>query len=182
MEIVGYINGEHCTFTSLKERLAVQNADKIAELNKLIDLMALDAATDDMGWRSKRICLACDSYGKFEFSVIPDRAFSIDYSNYYSVHRKNSGRYPWRSETKPTIKKVIFNPPATIVFWNDGTKTVVKAQNEAFDWEKGLAMAICKKYLSGNKGGYYNVFREYENAGIEAEYKEAIKSLATRMS
>ena len=25
-----------------------------------------------------------------------------------------------------TIKNVIFNPPATIVFWKDGTKTIVK--------------------------------------------------------
>lgn len=29
---------------------------------------------------------------------------------------------------KPT--KVIFNPPATIVFWEDGSKTVVKVQDE----------------------------------------------------
>lgn len=49
------------------------------------------------------------------------------------------------------IKKVIFNNPATIVFWADGTKTVVKAKNEDFDPEKGLAMAIAKKAL-GNKG------------------------------
>ena len=31
------------------------------------------------------------------------------------------------------IENVIFNDPATIVFWDDGTKTVVKAQNEPFD-------------------------------------------------
>lgn len=59
-----------------------------------------------------------------------------------------------------TIKRVIFNAPATIVFWIDGSKTVVKAQNgEPFDMEKGLAMAICKK-LCANHGGYYNIFRE----------------------
>lgn len=45
------------------------------------------------------------------------------------------------------IKKVIFNDPATIVFWNDGTKTVVQARGEAFDPEKGLAMAISRHYL-----------------------------------
>ena len=58
------------------------------------------------------------------------------------------------------IEKVIFNPPATIVFWTDNTKTVVKAENEDFDPEKGLAMAICKKVL-GNKGNYYNIFRKW---------------------
>lgn len=58
------------------------------------------------------------------------------------------------------IKKVIFNDPATIVMWTDGTKTVVKAENEAFDEEKGLAMAISKKAL-GNKGNYYNTFTKW---------------------
>lgn len=57
------------------------------------------------------------------------------------------------------ITKVIFNNPATIVFWTDGTKTIVKCDdNEAFDEEKGLAMAISKKFL-GNKGNYYNEFK-----------------------
>jgi len=59
------------------------------------------------------------------------------------------------------IDKVIFNDPATIVFWKDGTKTVVKAGNdEYFDKEKGLAMAISKKVL-GNKGNYYNTFKKH---------------------
>lgn len=58
------------------------------------------------------------------------------------------------------IKKVIFNDPATIVFWDDGSKTVVKAHDEPFDPEKGLAMAISKKFL-GNKGNYYNEFKKW---------------------
>lgn len=60
------------------------------------------------------------------------------------------------------IKKVIFNNPATIVFWADDTKTVVKAENEEFDPEKGLAMAIAKKAL-GNKGNYFNKIKEWTN-------------------
>ena len=60
-----------------------------------------------------------------------------------------------------TIRKVIFNDPATIVFWGDGTKTVVKCQDgDIFDPEHGLAMAISKKAL-GNKGNYCNVFRKW---------------------
>lgn len=59
------------------------------------------------------------------------------------------------------IKNVIFNDPATIVFWTDGTKTVVKAQDDdAFDPEKGLAMAISKKAL-GNKGNYCNELKKW---------------------
>lgn len=63
-------------------------------------------------------------------------------------------------EYLPVIKKVIFNEPATIVFWSDQTKTVVKAENDTFDPEKGLAMAIAKKAL-GNQGNYYNTFKKW---------------------
>lgn len=59
------------------------------------------------------------------------------------------------------IKNVIFNNPATIVFWEDGTKTVVKCdKDEKFDPEKGLAMAISKRFL-GDKGNYYNEFKKW---------------------
>lgn len=59
------------------------------------------------------------------------------------------------------IKKVIFNVPATIILWEDGTKTVVKCGDyDIFDPEKGLAMAIAKKAL-GNKYHYYDVFNEW---------------------
>ena len=67
------------------------------------------------------------------------------------------------SEPNPNlvgIKNVVFNPPATIVFWTDNSKTVVKAENEIFDPEKGLAMAIAKKAL-GNKGNYYETFKKW---------------------
>lgn len=61
---------------------------------------------------------------------------------------------------KSYIKKVVFNDPATIIFWTDDTKTVVKAENEPFDPEKGMAMAIAKKVL-GNKHDYYNTFKKH---------------------
>ena len=58
----------------------------------------------------------------------------------------------------PGIDKVTFNDPATVVFWKDGTKTIVQARNgEKFDPEKGLAMAISKKAL-GNTHNYYETF------------------------
>lgn len=63
--------------------------------------------------------------------------------------------------TLPKIKNVIFNKPATIVIWSDGTKTVVKTQDkERFNKEKGLAMAIAKKAL-GNQGNYYDEFKKW---------------------
>lgn len=59
-----------------------------------------------------------------------------------------------------SIKNVIFNGPATIILWSDGTKTVVKCdERDEFDPEKGLAMAICKKHFGG---GFYNdIFKKW---------------------
>ena len=60
-----------------------------------------------------------------------------------------------------SIKKVYFNFPYTIVIWKDGTKTVVKCgENEFYDEEKGLAMAIIK-YLCGNIGYYNKIFKDF---------------------
>ncbi len=68
----------------------------------------------------------------------------------------------WEPVAKtPRITNVIYNPPATVVFWSDGTKTVVKCgDGDEFDPEKGLAMAISKKML-GNQGNYYNEFKKW---------------------
>lgn len=58
-------------------------------------------------------------------------------------------------------KKIIFNGPATIVLWDDGTKTVVKCQDgDAFDKEKGVALCFMKKSL-GNKSNFNNIFKKY---------------------
>ena len=48
------------------------------------------------------------------------------------------------------IDRVIFNDPATIILWNDGSKTVVKrSDDDVWDSEKGFCMAVIKK-LYGN--------------------------------
>ena len=45
-------------------------------------------------------------------------------------------------------KKVIYAPPATIVLWEDGTKTVVKCdERDTYDAKYGLALCYMKKAL-----------------------------------
>lgn len=64
---------------------------------------------------------------------------------------------------KNEIKDVRYNDPATIVFWKDGTKTVVKCQKDKGDTynpELGLAMCIIKK-MCDNKGNYNDVFNKW---------------------
>lgn len=46
------------------------------------------------------------------------------------------------------IKDILVNGPATIVFWADGTKTVVKCgPDDSYDAEKAVAMCFMKKAL-----------------------------------
>lgn len=79
-----------------------------------------------------------------------------------------------KNEMLDKIKNVIFNDPATIVFWDDGTKTVVKAEDEAFDPEKGLAMAIVKKTMADNHGYYNEIFKKWIPEKVKVEpVKEA---------
>ena len=50
-----------------------------------------------------------------------------------------------------TIKKIMYKPPATIVFWNDGTKTVaVCEKGDVYNKELGFALCVLKKKY-GNK-------------------------------
>lgn len=51
------------------------------------------------------------------------------------------------------IKEVIYNDPAVVVYWKDGTKTVATAQNEDYDPEKGLAICFAKKALGNSYKG-----------------------------
>lgn len=76
--------------------------------------------------------------------------------------------------TAASIKNVIFAPPATIVYWSDGSKTVVKcSEKDVFDPEKGLAMAIAKR-CGGNKGSYYKEIQNWvEKSGKKYPGKPA---------
>ena len=60
------------------------------------------------------------------------------------------------------VKKVIFNDPATIVLWKDGTKTVVTCQEgDVFDPEKGLALCFMKKALGNTSGKLNRILQKY---------------------
>ena len=95
------------------------------------------------------------------------RKYDLEVKDYIRDYELDLSLYPYfkpntTNTTKlPEIKDVIFNEPATIILWKDGTKTVVKCQEgENYDPEKGMAMAISKKAL-GNKGNYCEVFKKW---------------------
>jgi hypothetical protein len=68
------------------------------------------------------------------------------------------------------IKNIIFNGPATIIFWDDNTKTIVKCgEGDIFDPEKGVAMAVMKRALGTNEtdSNYLDKVKKYID-----QYKE----------
>ena len=72
---------------------------------------------------------------------------------------KNDISKPKMTHGCPGIKKVIFNDPATIVLWDDGTKTVVKcSEGDTYSEWSGLAFCICKK-LMGDE--FHKVFKHW---------------------
>lgn len=108
----------------------------------------------------------------FHFEPARKKGRKVDYSKMY-------GAMFWEM---PKIKDVIFNDPATIVFWADGTKTVVQCQDDdTFDPEKGLAMAITKKAL-GNKGNYCNELKKWLPKDKEATVEYTLNTSVTTTS
>lgn len=78
-----------------------------------------------------------------------------------ALYPRREGKKTASATSTAAIKDVIFAPPATIVYWSDGSKTVVKcSEKDVFDPEKGLAMAIAKR-CGGNKGSYYKEIQNW---------------------
>lgn len=68
------------------------------------------------------------------------------------------------SDALPSVSRVIFNNPATIVYWSDGTKTVVKCQpGDTFSAETGLMAAMLKRFF-GNDNTYNKVINYWLSA------------------
>lgn len=78
-----------------------------------------------------------------------------------ALYPRCEGKKTASATNTAAIKNVIFAPPATIVYWSDGSKTVVKcSEKDIFDPEKGLAVAIAKR-CGGNKGSYYKEIQNW---------------------
>lgn len=78
-----------------------------------------------------------------------------------STKKTNTSFEPSVSEKglNSLIKNVIINEPSIIVFWTDGSKTIVKcAESDTFDPEIGICIAFMKKFL-GNTGNYHQILR-----------------------
>ena len=112
---------------------------------------------------------------------------NLAYTNNSTSTLNHSQNYSSYYKQVPlSIEKVIFNDPCTIILWSDKTKTVVKCgEDEEYDPEKGMAMAISKKFL-GNKGNYYETFKKWlpeeeEPIEFDVSFKDAVTNLKETM-
>lgn len=82
-----------------------------------------------------------------------------NYDAYYPIVRNLPSHSAMRILTGHNFKpkKVISNYPATIVIWNDDTKTVVKCnKDDNYDLRTGILLCFIKK-LFGNNNNYHKI-------------------------
>ena len=111
----------------------------------------------------------------------------------YVVNDKPKAHYkPYNRSNLMGITKVIFNPPATIVFWEDGTKTVVKCgPDDEFNPHVGIAMCVMKRVYGGRyvevgkpkadgsqeviwADNFHSIFRKWADPWVEEQDLKAI--------
>ena len=83
----------------------------------------------------------------------------------YKIHRGRERCSVPITPKKPIPKKVKFSGPATIILWEDGTKTVVKCQeDDVFNEYTGVLTCFAKK-MFGNKANFNNIINKTVKMG-----------------
>lgn len=80
------------------------------------------------------------------------------YCDEFGVVPRHSGRYPWGSTDRfadilkaISVDHIFYDDVATVVFWKDGTKTVVKCQEGTpYDEYTAFCAALAKKMYGNN--------------------------------
>lgn len=132
------------------------------KVNEILYSKVMDVISELQDVAMHQMNKAEDTLTKAKISKYLEEAFNESKSRFEWHPKLFTMPVPQNREYNPIhkIDRVIFKDPATIVFWDDGTKTVVKAKKEPYDKEKGLAMAFMKKHL-GNKGKYFDTVKKY---------------------
>ena len=112
-------------------------------------------------------CIFCDSASY----AYPCRECIIEGNWEYFITKRTALSLPWNYSTifseSIGIKKMILNPPATILIFDDGTKSVVKCmEGEEYDAEKGVALSLLKKVLGEKK--YKKLLKDTNKKFVES--------------
>ena len=167
---------------TLLKHYGLDKAEQIIESGKIIGVtfvISEDIDPNTVQLEKKPPQVYISTCGRGPGKTLFDKLMKADINSMYpyqlngqdaikALQNLKKGVYEFYSSNKEDnmnyrIKDVIFSGPCTIVLWKDGTKTIVRCENEFFDREKGLAMAICKKVLGTNNSGsnYYDIFKKY---------------------
>lgn len=105
--------------------------------------------------------------------INPDN-ISINY-----ITQRMTVRFPGEPE-HTAAKQVIYNPPATIAIWPDGSKTVVKCDElDTYDPKLGLALCYMKKMMGSSRA--FNDALRAGKAEEEADKTDRGRAFAKRM-
>ena len=110
--------------------------------------------------RKERYFTVGKVYDVIDGNITDDNGYT--YKDWYDVIEYLSKWYRFEQVTDDSIiSRVIFNDPTTIIMWSDGTKTIAKTHgDDAFDPEKGFAVACAKKLL-GNGDAFRTEFAKW---------------------
>ena len=82
--------------------------------------------------------------------------------NEYDIATVDKGTRSLRAISELKVEKIITNGPATIVFWNDRTKTIVKRDNyDEDDLYDAVANALAKKIFGSTSKFHKTIDKKY---------------------
>jgi len=115
-----------------------------------------------------------------ESNVKGTLTISCDTVNYHSLGDASLTLKYNPPENQYVPKRIIYSGKTTVVFWQDGTKTVVRcAEGEEFVPEIGVAEAIAEKVFGGSRSKFIKaVNRGYRQPATEEEKQQLLKEKA----
>ena len=137
-----------------------------------------------MQTKNRKIIVGCDLKDIYPVSVNEDDLKTNDdfldamryCCNDILTAKKCSEYIKVKVDIPGMIDRVIFNDPATIIYWKDGSKTVVKrSEDDIWDPEKGFCMAIIKKLYG--RTSFIKRFMEPEEEMSILTVEEACENL-----
>ena len=130
---------------------------------------------DAINMKDDRLTMSSSSLTMSSCGIIIDnQGFTIDLAKTQRKIRRYLNRYE-------TIEKVIFNKPAVIIIFKDGTKEIAKcSENDDWDPEKGFVIALLKHYI--HKSDLGRLMRKYVDPQLEKEQEECLLNLPAMLA
>ena len=131
-----------------------------------------DASSNDF-W--KALCPSIESYANPTIIDNTKKAGPI-YSGSFEIYNAKK-----HSVETVYIKEAIYNKPATIVIWSDGTKTVSKAsKGDKYNKETGLIYCILKKLSTNSIDKLFDEWLPEQESMFDGPYHISLKDVRAK--